>query len=131
MGYFLIPQDLSQTETENDKKWVVWDCAQVITLTKTETTTNVNGFHTPFIGLCQCEHTLIVHEQYIRWEGSITAWMMLVPGWLRLLWRFNVFKVDVYRALGSFLHGFRRELFLGVFDVAPVFGFHMALPFLR
>ena len=39
-------------------------------------------------------------------------------------------KIYVYRALGSFLHGFGRELFLGVFDVAPVFGFHVALPLL-
>ena len=56
--------------------------------------------------------------------------MMFVPGWLRLLWRVDVLKIYVYRALGSFLHGFGRELFLGVFDVAPVFGFHVALPLL-
>ena len=48
------------TETETDKKWVVWDCVEVLTLTETDTMTNASGFQTHFVGLglCQCEHIL-------------------------------------------------------------------------
>ena len=42
------------TETETDKKWVVWDCVEVFTLTETDTMTDVSGFQTHFIGLGLC-----------------------------------------------------------------------------
>ena len=49
----------TETKTETDKKWVVWDCVEVFTLTEAHTVTDANGFQTHFIGLglCQCEHT--------------------------------------------------------------------------
>ena len=34
------------TETETDKKWVVWDCVEVFILTETDTVTDANGFQT-------------------------------------------------------------------------------------
>ena len=51
---------LTETETETDKKWVVWDCVEVFILTETDTVTDVNRLQTHFIGigLCRCEHTI-------------------------------------------------------------------------
>ena len=53
------------TETETDKKWVVWDCVEVFILTETDTVTYVNRFQTHFVGLglclCQCEAPLSCH----------------------------------------------------------------------
>ena len=65
-GVFTLTDVKTETESETDKKWVVWDCVEVFILTETDTLTDVNGFQTNFIGLnlgiaiclCQCERTI-------------------------------------------------------------------------
>ena len=65
-GVFTLTDVKTKTESETDKKWVVWDCVEVFILTETDTLTDVNGFQTYFIGLnlgigiclCQCERTI-------------------------------------------------------------------------
>ena len=61
-GVFTLTETETGTGTETDKKWVVWDCVEVLILTETDTVTDVIRFQTHSIGLgfglCRCERTI-------------------------------------------------------------------------
>ena len=84
-GVFTLTE--AETEAESDKKWVEWDCVEVVILTETDTVTDVNGFKTHFIGLglclCQCECTIKLNSRNVNEYPSSKFRQTTVFSWMR------------------------------------------------